>query len=165
MLAAGSGASYAGVLAYAALREPKLAALICGIGAPGVVLLVFVLVRRLDNVLPWVLIPLGIGYTVSLVVHGSSVDGGAPLVAAGLLLCAELAAWSLDERDSIRTERSVVTARASALAALVLAGLAVAALVVGLSVMPAGGLAWTVLGAAASVLVVAIAVQLARRPA
>ena len=153
------------MLAYAALREPKLAALICGIGALGAVLLAFVLVRRMDELLPWALIPLGIAYTVSLVLHGSRVDGGAPLVAAGLLVCAELAVWSLDERDAMDAERAVVFARASALAALVLGGLAVSGLVVALSLAPASGLAWTVLGAVASVLVVGLAVRLARPPA
>ena len=153
------------MLAYAALREPKLAALICVVGALGGVLLALVLVRRMDELLPWVLIPLGIAYTLSLVLHGSSVDGGAPLVAAGLLVCAELAVWSLDERDAIDAERSVVLARASAVAALVLAGLAASGLVVALSLAPANGLAWTVLGAAAAVLVVGLAVRLARPPA
>ena len=150
------------MLAYAAVREPKLAALIYGVGALGGVLLALVLVRRMDELLPWALIPLGIAYTLSLVLHGSSVDGGAPLVAAGLLVCAELAVWSLDERDAIAAERAVVLARASALAALVLAGLAVSGLVIALSLAPANGLAWTVLGAVASVLVVGLAVRLAR---
>ena len=153
------------MLAYAALREPKLAALICAVGVPGAVLLALVLVRRMDELLPWALIPLGSAYTVSLVLHGSNVDGGAPLVAAGLLVCAELAAWSLDERDAVAAERAVVLGRATALTALVLAGLAVSGLVVALSLAPASGLVWTVLGAAASVLVVGLAVRLARGPA
>ncbi len=155
---------YGGVLAYAAVREPKLAAFICGIGAIGAVLLAFVLVGRLDDLLPWAIIPLGIAYTVSLVVHGSGVDGGAPLVAAGLLLCSELAAWSIDEQFAIPAERAVLLARASALTALVLGSLVVATLVVALSLVPASGLAWTVLGAAAAVGVVGLAVRLARPP-
>jgi hypothetical protein len=153
------------VLAYAALREPKIATLVCGIGAIGAVLLAFVLVRRLDDLLPWAVIPLGIAYSVSLLLHGAGVDGGAPLVAAGLLLCAELAAWSIDEEFAIPAERAVVLARASALAALVLGSLVVATIVVSLSLVPASGLAWTVLGAAAAVGVVALAVRLARPPA
>ena len=77
-----------------------------------------------------------------------------------LLLCAELAAWSLDERWAIAAERAVVVARATALGVLALAGLAVGALVLVLAVVPVGGgLAWTVLGAAAAVLVVAIAAR------
>jgi hypothetical protein len=156
---------YAGVLAYAAVREPKIAGLVCGIGAIGAVLLIYVLVRMRDDLLAWAVVPLGIAYTVSLVFHGTAVDGGAPLVAAGLLLCAELAAWSVDERFAIRAVRTVTLARASALAALVLGSLVVATLVVALSLVPASGLAWTVLGAAASVGVVWLAVRLARPPA
>jgi hypothetical protein len=153
---------YAGVLAYAAVREPKIVWLICGIGAIGAVLLAFVLVRRLDGLLPWAVIPLGMAYTVSLVLHGSGVDGGAPLVAVGLLLFVELAAWSIDEQFAIPAERAVMLARASALTALVLGSLMVATVVVAFSLVPASGLVWTVLGAAAAVGVVGLAVLLAR---
>ena len=165
MLATGSALAYVGVLTYAASREPTFALVISGIGAVGAVLLTFVLVRRMDELLPWALIVLGSAYTVSLVLHGSGVDGGAPLVAGGLLVCAELAAWSLDEQHGIAAERSVVVARASALGALVAVSLAASGLVVALSLAPGSGLAWTVLGAAASVLVVGLAVRLAQRPA
>jgi hypothetical protein len=164
-LAVGSALAYAGVLAYAASREPKFALLVSGIGAVGAGLLAFVLVRRMDDLLPWALVLLGIAYTVSLVLHGPAVDGGAPLVAAGLLACAELAAWSLDEQHAIRAERSVMVARAAALGTLVGVSIAVSGLVVALSLAPGTGLAWTVLGAAASVLVVGVAVRLGRRPA
>jgi hypothetical protein len=149
---------------YAAVREPPFAGLIGGIGAIGAALLAYVLVRRRDDLLPWAVVPLGIAYTLSLVLHGSSVDGGAPLVAVGLLLCAELAAWSIDEQFAIPAERAVVLARASALAALVAGSAVVATLVVALSLVPASGLAWTVLGAAAAVGVVALAVRVARPP-
>jgi hypothetical protein len=152
------------VLAYAALRDSSMAALILGIGAIGAIPLALVLVRGLDELLAWALIPLGVAYTVSLLLHGSSVDGGVPLVAAGLLLCAELAAWSVDEAQAIAAERQVVLARATALAALVLVGLAVSGVVVALSRAPADGLAWTAVGAAAAVGLVALAVRLAHRP-
>jgi hypothetical protein len=57
----------------------------------------------------------------------------------------------------------VVTARAGALGALAAASLAASGLIVALSLAPGSGLGWTVLGAAASVLVVAVAVRLALR--
>jgi hypothetical protein len=44
-------------------------------------------------------------------------------------------------------------------------GIAVSGLVVALSLAPGTGLAWTVLGAAASVLIVGVAVRLGRPPA
>jgi len=153
------------VLAYATARVSSVAALVAGIGAFGGVLLGLVLVRSAGALLPWALVFLGGAYTVALFVHGAGVDEGAPLVAAGLLLCGELAAWSLDERHAIAAERDVVLRRAVALTVLALAGLAAAAAVVGFAAAPAGGgLGWTMLGAAAAVLVVGIAAQLARRP-
>jgi hypothetical protein len=151
------------VLAYAVSRKPALSLLILGIGAIGAMLLAFVLLRRMDELLPWTLVLLGVAYTVSLVFAGSGVDDGAPLVAAAMLVCAELAAWSLDEQHPIAAERAVVVVRAGALGTLVAASIAAAGLVVALSLAPGSGLGWTVLGAAASVLVVAVAVRLALR--
>lgn len=154
------------MLAYAAARVPSFAALVAGVGVFGAVLLAFVLVRRVDDLLPWALGMLGVAYTISLYVHGSAVDDAAPLVAAGLLLCGELAAWSLDERHAIAAERDVVLQRALALGALVLAGLGAAAAVVAFAASSAGnGLAWTALGSVAAVLVVGVAAQLVRRTA
>jgi len=164
VLATSSALVYAGVLAYAAARVPSFAALVAAIGVFGALLLAFVLVRLADDLLPWALAVLGVAYTVSLFVHGAAVDEAAPLVAAGLLLCGELAAWSLDERHAIAAEREVVLRRALALGALVLAGLGGAAAVVAFAASSAGdGLVWTALGAAAAVLVVGVAAQLARR--
>ena len=152
------------MLAYAAARVPSFAALVAAIGAFGAVLLAFVLVRRTDDLLPWALAVLAVAYTISLFVHGAAVDEAAPLVAAGLLLCGELAAWSLDERYAIAAERAVVLRRALALGALVLAGLGASAAVVAFTASSAGnGLAWTALGAAAAVLVVGVVARLARR--
>jgi len=154
---------YAGVLAYAATREPTLAPVVATVGAFGGALLAFILVRRHLELLIW---PLGLAaalYIVAIVVHGSQVDDGAPLVGAALLLCGELASWSMDERRPVAAARGVVVSRALAVAGLALAGLAIAALVVALSAAAVGdGLAWTVLGAAAAVLIVAAAARLAR---
>jgi len=112
----------------------------------------------------WPLGLLGTAYAIAIVVHGSSVDAAAPLVAAGLLLCGELAAWSLDERFAISAEAAVVAARATGLALLTLAGLGVSALVVALAAAPAGSsLAWTVVGSLAAVAAVGLGVALARR--
>jgi hypothetical protein len=164
ILAALSLVSYGGALAYTVARGAEVKNLVAAIGAIGAALLVLVLWRRMDELLPWAVIPLGLAYAVTLLAHGSnSIDGGAPLVATALLLCTELAAWSLDERHGIAAERAVLAARASGLALLAGAGLAASALVLALSAAPVGGgLAWTALGAAAAVLVVGLAVRLAR---
>jgi hypothetical protein len=159
-----SGLSYAGVVSYAASREPTLAPVIATIGIFGGFLLAFVLVRGHDDLLGWALALGGIAYAVALVVHGTHVDEAAPLIGAGLLVCGELATWSLDERWSIAGARGLAAARAGAVAVLGLAGLAAAALVVSLAAAPAGnGLVWTLFGSAAAVLVVAVAAVLSRR--
>ncbi len=113
--------------------------------------------------MPWPIVLLGIAYAISLFARGSGIDEGAPLVGAGLLLCSELAAWSFDERWAITAERTVVVARGTAVALLTLAALGASVLVLALAAAPiGGGLAWTVLGAAAAVLVVGLAAQLGR---
>ena len=151
---------YAAVVAYAATRKPPIAIVAVLLGALGALMLLFVLVRKIDELLPWSLALAGSAYAIAIMARGSGVDEGAPLVGIALLLCAELATWSLDERWAIAAERPVVLARATALAVLALAGLGVGALVLALATAPiGGGLAWTVLGAAAAVLVVGVAVR------
>lgn len=152
------------MLAYVVARSGAAAPGTAALGALGALVLAWALVRANVTVVPWPLALLGTAYAIALVVHGSGVDDAAPLVAVGLLLCGELAAWSLGERFAIETERAVVVARAAALGALAFGSLAVAALVVALAAAPAGsGLAWTILGAASAVAVVGVAVALARR--
>ncbi|MGH3008711.1 MAG: hypothetical protein ACRDLM_04810 [Gaiellaceae bacterium] len=94
--------------------------------------------------------------------HG--LDTAAPLVAVLLLLCGELAAWSLDERWPIRADAQLVWRRAGAVALLALGGLAVATLVVSLAaVPPSHGLVLTLAGALAAVGAAATGILLARR--
>jgi hypothetical protein len=164
ILAALSAVAYAGVLAYALVRARAVPQLPVALGGIGALLLLLVLARRADDVLPWTLGCLGAAYVTSLVTRGGSgVDEGAPLVAAALLLCGELAAWSLDEQHAFAAERAVVRGRALAVALLVAAGLAAAAIIVALTAAPVGGgLAWTVLGALAAVLVVGTGARLMR---
>jgi hypothetical protein len=163
-LATLSACVFGGVLAHTLAHSGRALPATAALGSAGGLLLVVVLTRANATLVPWPLACLGIAYGVGLVVRGSSLDGAAPLVAVGLLLCGELAAWSIDERLHISAERAVRRARAVALGALALASLALAALVVALAAAPAGnGLAWTVFGAAGAVAVVGLAVRLARR--
>jgi hypothetical protein len=144
-------------------RDLKLAPLTTTIGGIGGALLLYGLVRRVDDMLPWPILLSGVAYAIPLFVRGRGIDEGAPLVGAGLLLSAELAAWSFDERWAIRAERAVVVARGVAVTLLVLGALAASALVLALAAAPiGGGLAWTVLGAAAAVVVVGLAARLGR---
>jgi hypothetical protein len=106
----------------------------------------------------------GATYVVFLVAEHRRVDGTAPLVATLLLLCGELAAWSLDERWEIRTDDGLAWRRGVALGVLAFAGLAVSALLVALSAVPSShGLAWTVAGAAAAVGAAGVGVWVGRR--
>jgi hypothetical protein len=85
-------------------------------------------------------------------------------VALLLLLCAELAAWSLDERWRIPSDPQLPWRRGAAVAALALAGLVASTVVVALSAVPPDhGLAWTAVGAAAAVGAAGTGVWVARR--
>ncbi len=152
------------MLAYAIAHEPSFGAAIGGIGGLGALLLALVLRGRADELLPWAIALLGGAYALSLVAHaGGGVDGRAPLVAAGLFACAELAAWSVQERHGHATPFTITLARGVAVAALTLVGLAVAGLLLAAAAAPAGnGPAWTVLGAAAAVAILTIAARLAQ---
>lgn len=159
-----SVAAYAAVIAYVASRAHEALPATFGLGGIGALVLLFVLARANREFVAAPAAFVGVAYAIALVVRGSGLDDAAPLVAVGLLLCSELAAWSADERFAIPAERAVVAARAAALGGLAFASLAVAALVVALAGTSAGGgLAWTVLGSASAVGVVGIAVALARR--
>ena len=158
-----SAAVYAGVVAYVTTRQPPIASLMASAGVLGGLMLGFALIRRWEELLPWAIVLLAGTYAIAIAARGAEIDEAAPLVGAGLLLCSELAAWSIDERLPIAAERAVVASRAAAVGLLTLGGLAVSALVVSLAAAPVGGgLGWTFLGAAAAVLVVALAVRLAR---
>jgi hypothetical protein len=165
-LAALAACVYSGVLAYVVARSGRAAPATGALGGLGALVLVALLVRARAALVPWPAALLGVAYAVGLVVRGAHVDGTAPLVAVGLLLCSELAAWSIDERLGIAAERAVLQARAAALGALAFGSLVVAALVVAVAAAPAGfGLAWTIVGAGSAVAVVGLAVRLARRNA
>jgi uncharacterized membrane protein YidH (DUF202 family) len=158
--------AYGGVFAYALVHEhERLVAPATGaLGGLGALMLLWLLWRAEVDLVVWPLGLLGVAYAIALVVRGSGVDEAAPLVAAGLLLCGELASWSVDERFAIAAERALVVRRGVALGVLVLAGLGLSALVVALSGTSAGGgLAWTVLGSLAAVAAVGLGVVLARR--
>jgi hypothetical protein len=159
-----SGVAYAGVLAYACTRKPDLAVFLAGVGTIGAAMLAWALVRAQEELLSWALLCVGVAYAVAVIARGSKLDEAAPLVGAAMLLCAELATWSIAERHGVVAERAAVLVRARALGGLVVAGLAAAALVIGLAAAPGGaGFGWTLLGAAAAVLAVGVAARLARR--
>jgi len=154
---------YLGVLAYAASRDFTLAPVVGIVGGVGALLLLFVIMRRAEDVLAWSILMLGVAYSLTLLTHHRRVDEVSPLVAGGLLLAAELATWSCAERREVRVERRVLAARGTAIALLVVGGVGVSALVVSLAAAPVGGgLGWTILGGASAVGVIGLATRLAR---
>jgi hypothetical protein len=154
---------YLGVLAYAASRDLELAPVIAIVGGIGALLLLFVIVRRAEDVLVWSILLLGLAYALTLVTHRRAVDEVSPLVAGGMLLAGELATWSCAERRAVQVERRVLAARGAAVALLVVAGTGASAVVLALAAAPVGGgLGWTILGAFSAVGVIGLATKLAR---
>lgn len=163
MLAVGAVAAYEGVLADALTRAPSPVRAFVPGAVLGTLLLVLALVSG-GRGLGAALFLAGGTYVAAVAAAGDGVDASALLVAVLLLLCGELAAWSIDERLRIRSEELLVWRRGAAVGALALGGLAVAALVVALSaVQPNHGLGWTVLGAAAAVGAAGTGIWVARR--
>ena len=156
-------AAYGGILAVAFTRDGSVAAELAPGAALGTLFLLFALVRggALLGLALWLA---GASYVAGIVAAGHTVDATAPVVALLLLLCGELAAWSLDERPRILAGDLLEWRRGVALGGLALAGLVVSALILALSAVPAGhGLFWTALGAAAAVCAAGTAIALARR--
>jgi hypothetical protein len=104
----------------------------------------------------------GAGYVVGRE-HQSVVDGWAALVGAGLLLAAELAAWSIDDDRRIHEERALVLRQAGTVASLTAAAALVAFVLVGVAaVSVSAGLLLTAVGVTAAVSTVALVLRLLR---
>ncbi|MFO7572131.1 MAG: hypothetical protein R6W48_05950 [Gaiellaceae bacterium] len=83
-----------------------------------IALLIVALARGWPRLVPAPILALGGIYGAQLVVDDAVLDPGAAAVAAGLLLTAELAYWSLEERERIRSETGEAIRRLAYLAAL-----------------------------------------------
>jgi len=160
----GALAAYAAVLVDVLLRAGSIASDLAPPAVLGALLLVVALVGN-GHGLGAALWLGGATYAAFVVSEEHHrVDATAPLIAALLLLCGELSAWSLDERWEIRGDAVLAWRRGAAVTALALTGLIVAALVVALSAAPSSrGLALTVAGAAAAVGAAGIGIWTARR--
>jgi hypothetical protein len=146
------------VLTWSCLLATRVAPLTLFLGGAGALLLAFVLVRSTEELLGSALLLLGAGYVLGLRVGRRSLDEAAPLVGAGLLLCAELATWSLELRFRVAVEPALRFQRARAIGLLVFAGLAAASFVIVVAATSiGGGLAWAILGSAAAVGAIALA--------
>jgi ABC-type transport system involved in cytochrome c biogenesis permease subunit len=113
--------------------------------------LVAALVLAVPVLVPPALVLLGGLYGVQLAVDEAGLDSGATLVAAGLLLTAELAYWSVEEHERVEADPGESLRRLAFVALLVLGALAVAGLLLGVvDSVRTTGLAVDVLGAVAA---------------
>jgi hypothetical protein len=115
------------------------------------------------------LVPVSIGlvgaaYALHLAADDPSLDAKAALLGAGLLLTAELAYWSLEERERVAAEPGESFRRLG-----LLLGIALAVLVAGIALLivsdaiRTGGLAVDLVGAAAAAAALLVVVLFARR--
>jgi hypothetical protein len=149
----------------AAGRLPLVAA---APGALAVVVLAAALWRGWTTPVAWALALLASGYALSLSLGPDrvTIDAAAPVVAAALLVVAELAYWSLELRDPGRWEGPLLARRLAVLGTLALVSLALGSLVVVFTTLETGGgVGLTFLGVAAAVATLAILAGLARRAA
>lgn len=150
-------------MAWSCVLSTRIAPVTATLGGAGGLLLLLVLWRGHDDLLGSTLLLAGGAYVLGLYASHRPLDDAAPLVAVALLLCGELATWSLEERQPIRADRALTLVRLRAVAVLAGAGAAAAALVVAAGgTTLGGGLTWAVLGVASAVGVVAIAARLSR---
>lgn len=157
MLAALSAAAYGGALAWSCLLSTRVLPVTLFLGGAGALLLGLVLARGLDELLGSALLLLAAAYVLGLLAGRHSLDEAAPLIGAALLLCAELATWSLELRFRVALEPALRLQRVRAVGLLVFAGLSAASLVLVVAATSVGGgLAWAVLGSAAAVGAIAL---------
>jgi hypothetical protein len=110
------------------VQDLELRYLALGLGVAAFVFLLFGLVVRWPGALGFGLAALGSEYAVLFAAEGSTLDGLTPVYAAGLLLVAELAFWSIEPRVPAWSEPTALEWRLGRLAAACFGAAAVAAL-------------------------------------
>jgi hypothetical protein len=132
--------------------------------AVAVVALIAALVLGWPRLVPLSLVLLGGAYALYLAVDSPPLDVAASAFAAGLLITAELAYWSLEEREAVVAERGEALRRLGFVAILGASALVLSGALLALADLArTRGLAIDLLGAAAaSTLLLSLAV-LARR--
>jgi hypothetical protein len=121
------------------------------------------LVSGWSRLVPVALLLVGAVYAAQLTIDDMPLDVAAPAFAAGLLVAAELAYWSLDERERVRGERGDALRRLGYVAGLGIAASVVAAALLATSDgVRARGLGVDVAGAAAAAVALLVVVFVAR---
>jgi hypothetical protein len=135
------------------------------LGGAALVLLCIGLAARWSAALAAGIAFLGAEQAVRLATGPSSVDPWTPVYAAGLLLTAELAWWSIEERVPAWSQPGIVLRRLLVIVGLCAAGAALAAMIVVAAGSPLeGGVGLELVGVVAAVAAVAVVAALARRP-
>ena len=146
------------------LRSDRLGPLVGAIGLVAVAFLVVALVGRYAGFLPWALALAGAEYGAFLLLREGSIDGYAPIYAAGLLLVAELAYWSIERPVPGFPGEGLTFRRGSLLLASCVAAGGVSGLILAMGELSIhGGLWLEALGVAAAVGAVALLARLARQ--
>lgn len=125
------------------------------VSAVALVALVAGIVQGWPSLIPLAVAAVAGSYAVQLAIDDARLDTAAPVVAVGLLLAAELAYWSLDERTRTSGDPGQGFRRLTFVALVAAAALVVAsALLAVVDEVRAGGLALDLVGAIAAVAVV-----------
>jgi hypothetical protein len=140
--------------------------LLLALGTAGVLWLFVGLVSRWSAPLAAGIVFLGAEQAVRLATGRSSVDPWTPAYAAGLLLAAELAWWSIEPRVAAWSEPGAVLRRVlTVAAACVGAGLLAALVVLAAGAPLRGGVGLELVGVLAAAAAVAVVAAVARAPA
>jgi hypothetical protein len=122
------------------------------VAAAAIVVLLAGVVNGWPSLVPLAVAVAGGTYAAELALDDAPVDASAPAIAVGLFLAAELAYWSLDERERIASEEGESLRRAAFVAMLALGAFLAGATVLALADAFGGeGVALDLVGAAAAV--------------
>jgi hypothetical protein len=147
------------------LRSDRLGPVVGGVGLVAVLLLAAALAGRLAGLLPWALALAGAEYAAFLLIRERSIDGYAPIYGAGLLLAAELAYWSMEERVPGHPGEGLTFRRTTLVVTGCVAAGGIGGLILAMSeASVSGGLWLEALGVAAAVGALALLARLARAP-
>jgi hypothetical protein len=136
------------------------------LGGGGLLWLLIGLAARWNAPLVLGIASLGAEQAVRLTAGSSRVDPWTPAYAAGFLLAAELAWWSIEPRVAAWSDLEVPVRRALAIAGCCTGGTLLAALVVLAAGAPLhGGVGLELVGVAAAVTAIAVVAAVARLPA
>jgi hypothetical protein len=157
----------AGLAAYPAAQDIHLQPAALALAVVGVFVLAFGLLTRWSAAIGFALVALGGAYAVLFAAEGAHLDRLAPAYAAGLLLVAELAFWSIESRVPAWSDPELVIWRLGRLALACAAAAVLGAIVVAdaAAANGGGGLVLETLGVAAAIGALVLVTVLLRRHA